>query len=177
MSLKELEKMNDDRLQREIDAVTEPYTEYMSTWDEIKDYYQDEHSEHKWIGAMVHDLTGLSPADGRAYATARRRIERWNDGTTRPGKASKESLAELGRNLPPKSRGVPPGGINISIRGTFYVSKRDGRRFREINIHMDEMQALEWVQDPDYEAIFEEYGVDGDMFAGGMEGDVAVSIS
>jgi hypothetical protein len=169
--------MIDDQLQSEIDRVTEPYTEYLSTWDEIKDYYQDEYSEHKWIGAMVRDLTDLTPADGRAYATARRRIERWNDGTTRPGKASKEALADLGKNLPPKSRGVPPGGINITVKGTFYVSKKDGRRYREIQVHMDEMEAFDLVNDPSYEAIFEEYGVDGDMFAGGMESDVTVDIA
>jgi hypothetical protein len=169
--------MIDDQLQSEIEQVTEPYTEYMSTWEEIKDYYQDQHSEHKWIGAMVHDLTGHTPADGRAYATDRRRIERWADGTTRPGKVSKAALADLGRKLPPKSRGVPPGGITITIKATFYVSKKDGRRYRDITVHMDEMQSYEWVNNPSYEAVFEEYGVDGDMFAGGMESDATVDIA
>jgi hypothetical protein len=169
--------MIDDQLQRAIDQVTEPYTEYMSTWDEIKDYYQDNYAEHKWIGALVGDLTGRTPADGRTYYSDRRRIERWNDGTTRPGKVSKEALADLGKRLPPKRRGVPPGGININIRGTFYVSKRDGRRYRDIAVHMDELQAFDFVNDPSYEAIFEEYGVDGDMFAGGMESDAVVNIA
>ncbi len=114
--------MIDDQLQRAIDEVTEPYTEYMSTWEEIKDYYQDEYSEHKWIGALVHDLTGHQPSDGRAYATDRRRIERWTDGTTRPGKASKEALADLGRRLPPKSRGVPPGAGGMESDATVDIA-------------------------------------------------------
>ncbi len=39
------------------------------------------------------------------------------------------------------------------------------------------IQVYEWVNNPSYEAIFEEYGVDGDMFAGGMESDATVSLS
>ena len=45
--------MIDDQLRNAIDAITEPYTEYLSTWEEIQDYYQDEYPAHKWIGALV----------------------------------------------------------------------------------------------------------------------------
>jgi hypothetical protein len=169
--------MIDDQLRNAIDAITEPYTEYLSTWEEIQDYYQDEYPAHKWIGTLVLHLTGLTPDKKRAYTSARRRIERWADGTNRPGKASKDALAELGKRLPPKSRGVPPGGITITIKGTFYVSKKDGRRYREVVVHMDELQALQFVSSPSYETVFEEYGVDGDMFAGGMESDATVNIA
>jgi hypothetical protein len=51
----------DDPLRNALDAITEPYTEYVSPWEEIQDSYQDEYPAHKWIGALVLDLPGLTP--------------------------------------------------------------------------------------------------------------------
>ena len=167
--------MKDERLIAALDRAAPGV--HMGTWSEIKDYYQDQHAAHRWIGALTTELTGLTPADKRAYSSARRRIERWADGTNKPGKASQTALVELGKRLPPKSRQLPPDGLTFHIAGTFYVSKRDGRRHRDIEVHMDELRALQFVENPSYEAIFEEYGVDGDMFAGGMESDVSINIA
>lgn len=167
--------MIDDALKRALQKACEPYTEYFSFWEEIREYYHDTYGEHRWIGRMVTDLTGLTPSAGRAYYSARRRIERWASGTTHPNKKSKEDLRALGRNLPPKRRGVPPGGIDITIQGTIKVSR--DRRWRSIDIHMDEIEAFEFANDPSYETIFEAYGVDGDMFAGGMESDCTIVIA
>jgi hypothetical protein len=167
--------MIDDELVNAINKVCEPYTDYLSSWDEIKEYYQDEYSEHRWIGALVSDLTGHTPADGRTYATDRRRIERWASGTTHPGKGSKAALADLGQRLPPKRRGVPPGGLDVTIKGTIKVSR--DRRWREIEVHLDEMESFAFANNPSYEAIFEAYGVDGDLFAGGMEADCSVDLA
>jgi hypothetical protein len=166
----------DERLQAAIDAITGPYSEYMSDFEDLKEYYQDEHGERGWIRGMVHDFMGLTPADGRAYQSARRRIERWADGSTHPGKKNKDALGDLGKQLPPTRRGVPPGGINVHVKGTFVVSSKEGARYRDIDVHMDEMEALDFVDSPSYEEVFETYGVDGDMFAGGMESDVQVEM-
>lgn len=168
--------MIDDKLQAAIDAITSPYSEFMSDFEDLKDYYQDEHGERGWIRGMIKDFLGLVPSDGRAYQSARRRIERWADGSTHPGKANKSALADLGTQLPPTQRGVPPGGINVRVAGTFVVSSKEGARYREIDVHMDEMEALDFVDNPSYEEIFETYGVDGDMFAGGMEADARVEM-
>src|SRR5689334_19195146 len=167
--------MLDDRLQDAINEACEPYTEYYQTWDEIREYYRDQHSEHTWIGALAMDLTGSANRRGKAYSAARRNIERWTAGVSKPGKKSRSALAALGKTLPPKRRGVPPGGIDVTIQGTIKISK--DRRWRDIQVHMDELEAFELANDPSYEAVFEAYGVDGDMFAGGMESDCTVTIS
>jgi hypothetical protein len=168
--------MTDEKLQAAIDAITGPYSEYMSDLDDIKEYYQDEYGQRGWIRSMVHDFMGLTPANGRAYQSARRRIERWADGSTRPGKKNKDALRDLGEQLPPTRRGVPPGGINVHVKGTFVVSSKEGARYRDFDVRLDEMEALDFVENPSYEEIFETYGVDGDMFAGGMERDVLIKM-
>jgi hypothetical protein len=168
--------MIDERLQAAIDAITGPYSEYMSDLEDIKEYYQDEYGERGWIRNMVKDFMGLISADGRAYQSARRRIERWADGSTRPSKKNKDALGDLGKQLPPTQRGVPPGGINVHVKGTFVVSSKEGARYRDFDVCMDEMEALDFVENPSYEEVFETYGVDGDMFAGGMENDVLIEM-
>lgn len=159
-----------ERLEAEIERICAPYNEYMSDFDEIAEYYQDNHSQREWIRAMINDMYGLGPADKKAYSAARRKIERWADGTTHPSKKAQQDLAALGRKLPPTEKGVPPDGINIRVKGKFNPSpkrkaKGEAPREREIEIRLTGSDAIDFVNDPSLAQVFEVYGVDGEQFA------------
>jgi len=158
-----------ERLEAEIERICAPYNEYMSSFDEIAEHYQDNHSQHGWIRAMIGDMYGIGPSQKKEYSAARRKIERWVDGTTSPGKKAQQELAALGRKLDPIAKGAPPDGINIRIKGKFNPSpkrkaKGEPPREREIEIRLTGSDAIDFVNDPSLAQVFEMYGVDGEQF-------------
>ena len=171
--------MWDQELEDAIEGAGLESGQYMTTFDEISDYYKDEYGQRNYIRAMVEALTGKTPNDGRAYQSARRRIERWADGSTKPNAKGRAELVKLGLELPALEEiYVPDEGIEVSVKARFRVSKKQKNdRERTISVTLTGIAAYDFLKNPTYEQIFEAYQVDGRMFAEGMSADHTVSIN
>jgi len=130
------------------------------------------------ITEMAQQLAGL-PSDDRKskeYKAARRNVERWLQGTRKPGKATKEKLSELGKQFkkPAPDRIKLDGQIAVNGSGKEYTRKRT------VNVHIseDDWDALsELAEDEEaeselWDALAYEYGVDSmDL----LEGNITIS--
>jgi hypothetical protein len=164
------------KLEAALDAVAPPI--YRTTFDEIRDYYEDKFSSRDWIGQMAQAMTDSPTRNGPKYRAARRNIERWISGRN-PSAKSQKKLEELGRNLPPIGRKVPPG-FTIRVKGKFNPSpkrkaKGEKERDRTIEVSFTGSDAVDFADNPSYEEFFERFGVDGEAFADMLDDSAQVS--
>lgn len=182
--------MNHDLLNAAIEAATQQYWTFPTSFTDIGEAYRDKYGDRKWIGKLATSLTGKLPASqtglikgseeykraNREYQTARRQIERHVSGQYQnfSPKAS-EKLKEIGRTLEPIKKDVPKEGLTFTIE--FHAPEDKGHRPRErkMTVHMDHSQATQYInQDqPQYSDLFDEwfdyggetYGEEGDYEA------------
>lgn len=144
---------------------------YMNTYDQIKDYYQDTHGQKGWIGAMAQAVTGSTAKNGKEYKAARRAIERFDSGQNKSMKKYGAKMPSVGRSLPAIGKRLAGNSITITIQGTQPGKHHKGTRDRKIEVTFTGPRAQEFVDAPDYDSIWDEYGVDL-----GDDSDYAVEI-
>jgi hypothetical protein len=170
-----------ERLEAAIERACAPYNAYMSSFEDIQEHYKDTYKPRERVRAMVNDMYGLTPANGKEYKAARRNVERWAQGKTHPDKNAQRALADLGKKLPPTAKGVPPDGLTVKVKGKFNPSpkrkaKGEQPREREIEFHFSGANAIDFVNNPSLVHFFEMYGVDGEQFVDMLDesADIAV---
>jgi hypothetical protein len=147
--------MNDVRLQAAVESATTPV--FMSSKHELMNYYQDQYGKN-WKSHIASDLSGSPDKKSRAYQSAIRNFQ--GDRLAKEGR-DKARWQALGEKLPPVSRMLAGNSITVTVSGT-----QQGRN-RTIRATLSGSQAYSFVNDPNYNEIYEAYGVDGDMFEGG----------
>lgn len=189
--------MQDEQLLRAaVDRATRNYNVYPSSFREIREDYRARYGERAWIGKLTADLYGIKTpgqsgfAKGspeyrqasREYYSARRNIERWEQGTRSPGVDARERLKAIGRELPPLRRDVPPDGLTIVVN---FRAPADGShgssRTRQATMTLDYAFAVQFVQNPNWTDLWnlwfdggaDIYGEDGDYPADVYEISVA----
>ncbi len=98
-----------------VDEKSEP--RYISTFEELRDYYQDElHlGEREWIGRIAADLLGTTDRSrkNKEYGAARRSLERYNTGESKQLRKYGPAIRELGAALPPIGYLPNRGGYEV----------------------------------------------------------------
>jgi hypothetical protein len=142
--------MDGQELRDAIEAKTDAV--YMSSYEELKDYYQDKHGARHWIGAFAQALSG-SPTRSRgdkAYSRARRTIERHESGQYKKfGKDVAQKFEQIGKSLPPVRREIPGGKLELTLRA------KQGNRERSWTVTFSGSDAYSFMENPSYRAFFE----------------------
>jgi hypothetical protein len=153
--------MRDERLQAEAERISTP--NYLKSKSDIVEHYRDTYGKdwRKQYTADTIKAEGL-PNTAKTRNTISRRVQ--GDRADKPAKqgSTKASFEKLGTALPPTSRTPKQDTITISVR-----AKEDshGRtKDRTITVTMSGTQAYDFVNAPDYDDIWDEYGVDADTF-------------
>jgi hypothetical protein len=161
-------------LQETVDSKFVPV--YMTNYDQVKDYYQDQYGDRGWIGKMAEAVAGRNtsvPAkQDKPYLAARRSIERYEAGKFKSMKTYGGKMAGVGRSLPPIGKTLPGNEIKITVRGTQNEGK-SGTRDRNISVTFKGSDAYSFANNPTYADIWNEYGVNPDLFE---EGDYAIEV-
>lgn len=174
----------DDELREQVYSVSD--VEYPTTRAEIIELYQDKYgsSGSAWKDAIFDHFMQLYPDAKRG--TIRREFqkatgknyERWQ--ASNPNKATRERYENLSKHLaefgiPPRNVKTPARGFSVNIKGTVKIS--DDRRYRDFDIIFLGDEAYDFANsDLSLESAFEHYGVDGDMFANGLESDTTIDV-
>ena len=155
-------------LQRAIDGATNPV--YPSSFAEIKEGFREKYGDRGWIGKLAAVYTGAT--SGKEYGAARRAIERVNTGQYKDFKKAeyRSGLVEAGKQLDPIRRDVPGQGLVLTVNFTAPEDKGHSKRAREFTISLDYVTATEFVADPNYDFLFDEW-FDGGADAYGEDGD------
>jgi hypothetical protein len=169
--------MNDDMLQGAIDSKTDPV--FMASRAAVTDYYQDTYGTN-WKSHAAAAIAGTTDKSSRAYKSASRQFqmdkrtgqERYkSERVTADTRARYESV---GKTLPPVGRKLQGDSITITVTGTQKAGKGKGTRERTINVTLKGANAQDFINNPSYGDVWEEYGVDADLFD---DGDYAIDVS
>lgn len=164
---------SEDLLKSYINRATEPYTTYPSTFREIREGFREKYDGH-WTREMAK-ATGVTPRQIQrfeAYVTGSGKQARNPDNVQ---KATKTAFIEAGKTLDPLRRDVPPGGLTITVKGSQGSGKHE--RTREFTATMDYQTALQFVQDPTLEDLFDEIYPDWDDAVEVLFGDDSGALS
>lgn len=182
--------MQDEQLLRaKVEAAIAAYKRHPETVQQIGTVYEERYGKRGWIAHLTTDLTGKQSPKARGISSkspeykaasaewkeARRNVERWNKGTRSPSPAAREKLKELGRTLPPE-QGVPPGGLKIRV--DFYApsdSEHSYQRTRKADIELSQVEAYQFVQEPNWPDLWDLWFDDGNEVYGDG-GDYAADV-
>lgn len=169
--------MYDERLQQAINDKTDPV--FLEKRSAIVDHYQDTYGAN-WKTHIVNDILRLDPTAKKAS------IQRQFQYDSRTGQerykgekvtaSTRERYESLGKELPPVGRKLQGDSITITVKGEQALGEKHGggTRDREIEVTLTGANAQEFINNPDYRSIWDEYGVDPDLFD---KGDYAIAIS
>lgn len=149
---------------------------HMTTYEQVKDYYQDKAGARGWIGAMAAALSprqaGVSAKQDKGYSAARRSIERLEKGQFKNMRKYSPQMAAVGKTLPPIGKKIPGDAITITVKGEQREGKK-GTRSRNITVTFKGADAYSFADNPSYGDIWDEYGVDSELFE---DGDYAIDV-
>lgn len=153
--------MKDEKLQSEVERISTP--NYLKSKPEIVEYYRDTYGKD-WRKQYTSDTIkaeGLANT-AKVRNTISRRVQ--GDRADKPAKrtSTRESFEKLGQQLPPTSRTPKQDTITITVRAKEDSHGRE--KDRTITVTMSGRQAYSFVNAPDYDDIWDEYGVDADTF-------------
>lgn len=160
----------DDLLNTAIRAKTDPI--HMSTKAQIWEYYLDQNEGNKTKAASAAAQALSGQTSGKEYRNQRRNFEgnRINQLGDKPKwKAFGTQLPEIGRKLKGDSLTLTVKGK----QGIYKKGKRTGTRERTIEVTFKGANAQGFIEDPSYYSIWDEYGVDADLFD---EGDYEIEV-
>jgi len=142
--------VKDDAL---VKAAHEKYhaTQFMTTKSELVDFYKDTYGAKAWTSHAAMDLAGTSDKKSKEYKSAIRNFQgdRITKGETAP------RWQTVGQNLPP----IRESNITLTVTG------KQGNRTRSFTTTLTGPAADAFVDDPDYQDLFDtyvpEFGDDG----------------
>src|ERR1022692_3130988 len=127
------------RLQEAIDAVAEPI--YMTTKEEIVEYYQDKYpgtGKNGWKQHIIHDLLPFTPRTGKD--PAKNLSKRFDpQRLDNPEPRNKGQYEAIGMTLPPKEM-RPPSAFKVKVKGKMNPSpkrKSKGEQPRDRDFEFD----------------------------------------
>lgn len=147
---------------------------FMTSYADIKDYYQDKHGAKGWIGAMAQAVSGAETRSrkDKPYMAARRAVERFESGQNKSmkkyGTASK--MEAIGKTLPPIGQKLPGNTITITIKGKQSDGSKGGRE-REFTATFNGPDAYIFAHNPTYKQFFKKLGFADGVIAGFDGGD------
>jgi hypothetical protein len=173
-----------DKLQTAIDGVSRPI--FATGYNEVKQSYQDKYGQKSWIGKYVESLglrtVGVKSKDDKPYLAARRSIERFEKGKQSSSTyADKETADKAGIKLGAILHVPKQNTINIVVHGT----TKELRNGKMVDVHHSPIKAsfsgsdavafVNEVYNPGssgtgmnaYQMIWDDYGVDYDLFEDG----------
>jgi len=151
-----------DQLLREaaLSASNPGYT--LTTKAEVIDLYKDKYGIKTWNSHLASDIAGTSDKKSKAYKSAIRNFQ--GDRLDKAGKGVK--WAEIGSKLSAPLRTPKSETLTITIKGTQLTSRKTFRD-RQITVTLKGDAAKNFVNNPTYADIYEEYGVDDGLFDDG----------
>ncbi len=158
----------DDLLRSAIESATAPV--YMTNKADIVEHYRETYGKN-WTVQAALDLSG-APKGSTAYKSAQRHFQGSRlDAVPKTAKAQAaqaERFKTLGEKLPPIGRTLQPGrdSITVTARGT-QDNGRQGGRERKIEVTFSGGQATQFINNPDFLSIWDEYDVDPGLFDDG----------
>ena len=163
----------DKVFQNAVDRVSTP--NFLTTKAEIVDYYKDTYGS-KWTGKAAAALSGTTDTKSREYRAAIRQFQ--GDRLNKEPRQAvvKQEYRQLGEKLPPTGRTPKSNSITVTVQAT-QSNGRGGSRQREIKATFTGDQAYTWVNDPNFQDIWDEYGFDFSEFDGGEYGLEQVVVS
>ncbi len=170
--------MKDQQLEDALNSATR--TIHMDTKEQIVDYYQEKYGERGWtrkiaeqIQPYTHNKAGTGPM---SLSNIMRNFqgERLNKSSSR----SQIDFKALGQELPPIRRELKPGhtSITITVRGDMHQGPKNYDSTEPITAKatFSGNDAVMFINNPSYEDIYEEYGLEGDIH---VDGDYEIEVS
>jgi hypothetical protein len=165
----------DDLLRNAIESATAPI--YATQKSDIVEYYRENYGKN-WTVQAALDLSGAAKGS-TAYKSAQRHFQGSRlDAVPKTAKAQAaqaERFKVLGEKLPPIGRQLKEGqtSITVTVKGTQPNNTAAGRQ-RTIEVTFSGNQATQFINDPQYASIWDEYGVEPDLFE---DGDYEIEVS
>jgi len=170
---------SNDVFQNAIESVSHPV--YHQTRAEVIEAYQDQYGDAGWRSQIISDLVAQT---GKSRATVSREfqydkrlgMERYK--SEHVTKATSAKYEQLGQALGPIRRELNPGqdSITITVKGE-QSNGRGGIRDRAITVTLSGSNAHDWVNNPNFGDIWDEYGFDFDEAEDGEYALDNVSVS
>jgi hypothetical protein len=160
--------MKDQRLEDALNAKTRPI--YMDSKEQVVDYYKDTFGRG-WKQKLVHDL---APIAGVKPKNLERRFD--PSRLHSPEKKNTGQYSSLGKQLPPIRRELKPGqnSITITVRGNMHQGPKGGMEPITAKATFSGNDAIMFINDPSYEDIYDDYGLDGDLH---VDGDYEIAVA
>lgn len=161
----------DEMLQRAIIAKTDPV--YMQSRSAVIGYYQDTYGA-AWKSHAAAAIAGTTDKKSRSYKSASRQFqmnkqtgqERYK--SEKMTAATREKYQALGQKLPPIGRKLRDNSITFHIKGDQQPGPRGGlTRKREFDVSFSGAAAQDFITSPSFEALWEAYGVNPELFEAG----------
>jgi hypothetical protein len=161
---------NDHMLER-LQAVVNSKTElaYMSNKADIIDFYRDKYSTKGWTRAIAQDLHGMvknRAGEDVSVKNIQRRFQ-GNRLAKEMSKHDKPLYEQLGKKLPDQGRKLKGDSITIEVKGHQSAGTNKGTRDRTIEVTFTGANAHNFINNPSFQDIWEEYGIDPDLFEDG----------
>ena len=133
-------------------AITE--SRHLSTKSQLVEYYKQEYGK-SWRKHIQSDLAAIT---GMKEKNIARRFDpsRLNS----QEKKNADQYKELGKKLPPVKvdRNISGKSANVDFYGKVYFSGKAYYKHIDVNLSSDQFQQM--IEDQNYDAIMEEYGID-----------------
>ena len=153
----------DNIFRKAIDDVTTPV--YMTKAQDIVDYYKDAYGAKNWSKKIVDDIMALpdnklkrGSINRQFEYDGKKGFERYKSPKMQSGWLGR--FKQLGEKLPPVGRKFEKDSINFVITGTQSAGAGRPRRNRTIRVTLSGDKAREWVDKPNWDDIWDEYGYD-----------------
>lgn len=151
--------MRDERLQREVEAASTP--NYLKSKSDIVGYYRDTYGKdwRKQYTADTIKAEGLQNT-AKVRNTISRRVQ--GDRADRPARTNemRKDFEKLGQQLPPTSR--TPKQDTLTITLNFQENSRGRTKDRTMTVTMSGTNAYDFVNNPDYDDIWDAWDMDAD---------------
>lgn len=162
-----------ERLEQAVEANSTPI--YATSYHDVREEYVSKYGQRAWIGEYIKGAGLRNPSIARArddkpYLAARRSLERFEKGQNKSSALASPTVAErAGKQLPPIARAPIGGQIRIVVKGTQQsgYKRGGGIRSKTVDVTFKGSDAVEFVNNPTYEAIWDEYSVEPDQFDDG----------
>lgn len=150
-----------DLLQAAINSATNAV--YMTSKEQVVDYYRDTYGR-VWKQKLVHDLAPIANMKPK-------NLERRFDPSRihNEEKRNAEQYKTLGQQLPPIRRELKAGqtSITITVKGDMHQGPRGGTEPLAPNATFSGSDAFTFINSPNFDDIYEDYGMDADLLNDG----------
>ncbi len=166
--------MKDERLENALNAATHPI--YMDTSSQVIDYYKDKYGESGWTRKIAEQIQPYTRNRAGTGPMTLPNIMRNFQGGRTPSRQI--DFKTLGQELPPVRRELKPGqtSITITVRGDMHQGPKDYDTTEPITATatFSGNDAIQFINNPSYEDIYDDYGLDGDLHT---DGDYEIAVA